>query len=466
MHKLHGVFLCIFYITDYAQITVKCVKKEQTMYKINFITFGCKVNHYETECMKSLFREASYEITEELSEADAVVINSCTVTSSGDSRALAALRKTRAALPDAVIALTGCYPQANREEAAKLSEADIIAGTKSRAHIVELVGDCLENRTRIVELSDYSAEDIFEPLKCTRFDSNTRAFVKIQDGCNQFCSYCMIPFARGRCRSKPVDVLREEIRAIAENGVKEIVLSGINLAFYGREWGLDLADAAELCAETEGIERIRLGSLEPEMMSEELLRRLKVLPQFCPQFHLSLQSGCERTLKAMNRKYTAEEYLALTERIRSIFPDCSFTTDVMVGFPQETEADHAESVEFIRRIGFAKVHVFRYSRRKGTRADKMDGQVPESVKTLRWQEMTAAADETREKYLSSLVGKTVPVLFERENSTEFHRGYAPDYTLIKISRKNPEKSLRNQIISVIIEEYGHECCIGSAVPDV
>ena len=436
------------------------------MYKINFITFGCKVNHYETECMKSLFREASYEITEEMSEADAVIINSCTVTSSGDSRALAALRKTRAALPDAVIALTGCYPQANREEAAKLSEADIIAGTKSRAHIVELVGDCLENRTRIVELSDYSAEDIFEPLKCTRFDSNTRAFVKIQDGCNQFCSYCMIPFARGRCRSKPVDVLREEIRAIAENGVKEIVLSGINLAFYGREWGLDLADAAELCAETEGIERIRLGSLEPEMMSEELLRRLKVLPQFCPQFHLSLQSGCERTLKAMNRKYTAEEYLALTERIRSIFPDCSFTTDVMVGFPQETEADHAESVEFIRRIGFAKVHVFRYSRRKGTRADKMDGQVPESVKTLRWQEMTAAADETREKYLSSLVGKTVPVLFERENSTEFHRGYAPDYTLIKISRKNPEKSLRNRIISVIIEEYGHDCCIGSAVSDV
>ncbi|MCR4639198.1 tRNA (N(6)-L-threonylcarbamoyladenosine(37)-C(2))-methylthiotransferase MtaB [Ruminococcus sp.] len=434
------------------------------MYKINFITFGCKVNHYETECMKSLFREAGYDVTEDMTEADAVVINSCTVTSSGDSRALAALRKARAALPEAVIALTGCYPQANREEAAKLSEADIIAGTKSRAHIVELVGDCLVNKSRVVELSDYSSEDLFEPLKCTRFDSNTRAFVKIQDGCNQFCSYCMIPFARGRCRSKPVEVLREEVKAIAESGVREIVLSGINLAFYGREWGLDLADAAELCAETQGIERIRLGSLEPEMMSEELLHRLKALPQFCPQFHLSLQSGCERTLKAMNRKYTAEEYLALTERIRSIFPDCSFTTDVMVGFPQETDSDHAESVEFIRKIGFAKVHVFRYSRRKGTRADKMTGQVAESVKTQRWQEMTAAADETREKYLSSLVGKTVPVLFERENSTEFHRGYAPDYTLIKISRKNPEKSLRNRIISVIIEEYGHDCCFGSAVP--
>ncbi|MBQ6212831.1 MAG: tRNA (N(6)-L-threonylcarbamoyladenosine(37)-C(2))-methylthiotransferase MtaB [Ruminococcus sp.] len=436
------------------------------MHKIFFITFGCKVNHYETECMKSMFREADYDITEDMTEADAVVINSCTVTSSGDSRALTALRRARAALPEAVIALTGCYPQANRDEAAKLSEADIIAGTKSRAHIVELVGNCLANKSRVVELSDYGSDDLFEPLKCTRFDSNTRAFVKIQDGCDQFCSYCLIPFARGRCRSKPVEVLRDEVRAIAEGGVKEIVLSGINLAFYGREWGLDLADAAEICAETQGIERIRLGSLEPEMMSEELLQRLKALPQFCPQFHLSLQSGCERTLKAMNRKYTAAEYLALTERIRSIFPDCSFTTDVMVGFPQETDEDHAESVEFIRKAGFAKVHVFRYSRRKGTRADKMTGQVPESVKTQRWQEMTAAADETREKYLSSLVGKTVPVLFERENSTEFHRGYAPDYTLIKISRKNPEKSLRNRIISVIIEEYGHDCCIGSAVPDV
>ncbi|PWJ11509.1 tRNA (N(6)-L-threonylcarbamoyladenosine(37)-C(2))-methylthiotransferase MtaB [Ruminococcus flavefaciens] len=436
------------------------------MYKVYFITFGCKVNHYETECMKELFRGADFAIADSPEGADAVVINSCTVTSSGDSRALAALRRTRAALPDAVIALTGCYPQANREEAEQLPEADIIAGTKHRSRIAGMVQSCLAERRRIVELSDYSSEDIFEPLKCTRFDSNTRAFVKIQDGCNQFCSYCMIPYARGRCRSKPLDVLRSEVRAIAEGGVKEIVLSGINLAFYGREFGADLADAAEICAATEGIERIRLSSLEPEMMSEQLLTRLRALPQFCPQFHLSLQSGCERTLKAMNRRYTAAEYLALTEHIRSIFPDCSFTTDVMVGFPQETDEDHAESVDFVRRVGFAKVHVFRYSRRKGTKADKMSGQVPESVKTLRWQEMTAAAEEKREEYLRAQVGKTVPVLFEREKSPEFHRGYAPDYTLIKISRKNPEKSLRNQIISVIIEECGHDCCFGSPVGDL
>ena len=432
------------------------------MYKISFVTFGCKVNQYETECMKSLFREAGFAVTEKVVSADAVVINSCTVTASGDSRALIALRKIRNAMPEAVIALTGCYPQANREDAEKLKEADIIVGTRNRAGIVGLVSDCLERHQRIVRISDYSADERFEPIKCTRFENNTRAFVKIQDGCNQFCSYCIIPYARGRCRSKPMELLYDEVKAISAGGVKEIVLSGINLAFYGREFGLDLASAVELCANTKGIERIRLGSLEPEMMSGNLLRRLAAVPQFCPQFHLSLQSGCERTLKAMNRKYTASEYLALTEHIRGIFPECSFTTDVMVGFPQETEEDHVESMAFVKMIGFSKVHVFRYSRRNGTKADQMSGQVPENIKSRRWQEMTAAADETREGYLRSLVGRTVPVLFERENSTVFHHGYAPDYTLVKISRKNPEKSLRNQIRSVIIEEYGHDCCFGSA----
>ena len=430
------------------------------MFKVFFITFGCKVNHYETECMKSLFRERGFEILRSQEGADAVVINSCTVTSSGDSRVLAALRKARAALPDAVIALTGCYPQASPDEAAKLTDADIIAGTKDRSGIPALVEECLADRQRIVRISPYIKGEPFEPIVCSRFDDNTRAFVKIQDGCDQFCSYCMIPFARGRCRSKPIEIVRREIADIAANGKKEIVLTGINLAFYGREFGYDMADAVKVCSGTGGIERIRLGSLEPEMMSEDMLMRLAAIPQFCPQFHLSLQSGCDRTLRAMNRKYTAEEYYQLTERIRRIFPDCSFTTDVMVGFPQETDEDFAESAAFVKKIGFAKVHVFRYSRRHGTRADKMDGQVPENVKTERWQKMTAAAGECREKYLASLVGKTVPVLFERENSTEFHHGYAPDYTLIKISRKNPEKSLRNRIISVIIESSSSDDCFG------
>ena len=200
-------------------------------------------------------------------------------------------------------------------------------------------------------------------MRCTQFDDNTRAFVKIQDGCDRFCSYCIIPYARGRSRSKPLEELREEAAGIAAGGRQEIVLSGINLAFYGTEYGLSLADAAEVCAGTEGISRVRLGSLEPEKMTDELLERLAALPELCPQFHLSLQSGCTRTLHAMNRRYTSEEYFELTQHIRRYFPDCSFTTDVMVGFPQETDEDFAQSVEFVERVGFAKVHVFRYSRR-------------------------------------------------------------------------------------------------------
>ena len=430
------------------------------MYKVFFITFGCKVNQYETECLKELFREHGWQTAAEDDSPDAVVINSCTVTSSGDSRALVALRRARAAHPSAVIVLTGCYPQSDPEGAAKLEAADIVCGTKDRGLIPGLVESFMEEHSRRIWLPPHERGELFEPMKCTRFEDNTRAFVKIQDGCDRFCSYCIIPYARGRCRSKPLDMLREEVRDIAANGIKEIVLSGINLAFYGAEWGLSLADAAEAAAGISGIERVRLSSLEPEMMTDEQLSRLAAMPGFCPQFHLSLQSGCTRTLKAMNRHYTADEYFELTERIRRYFPECAFTTDIMVGFPGETDEDFRESAGFVGKVGFSKVHVFRYSRRPGTPADRMPEQIPEAVKTLRWKEMTSAADAAREKYLRSLVGRTVPVLFERENSTEYHQGHAPDMTLIKISRKNPEKSLRNRIISVIIEVAGPDHCTG------
>ena len=435
------------------------------MYKVSFITFGCKVNHYETECLKELFRERGWLAAGDDEAPDAVVINSCTVTASGDSRVLTALRKARKVHSGAVIVLTGCYPQADREGASKLDAADIVCGTKDRKLIPELVERFISERQRTVWLPEHEKGEQFEPMECTRFEDNTRAFVKIQDGCDRFCSYCIIPYARGRCRSKPLEQLRGEIMKIAEGGVKEIVLSGINLAFYGAEWGMSLADAVETVAGIQGIERVRLGSLEPEMMTEEQLERLAAVPELCPQFHLSLQSGCTRTLKAMNRHYTADEYYELTERIRRYFPDCAFTTDIMVGFPQETDEDFRESVEFVRKVGFSKVHVFRYSRRHGTPADRMDGQITEAVKTERWKEMTAAADEMREKYLETLVGRTVPVLFERENCPEFHQGHAPDMTFIKISRKNTEKSLRNQIIRVIIEEYGRDACFGSPIDD-
>ena len=431
------------------------------MYKVFFITFGCKVNRYETECMKSEFLRYGYEISKDLKSADAVVINSCTVTSSGDSKVITALKKTRKQVPDTVIALTGCFPQANRIEAENISEADIVTGTKNRSLLPELVTECLQKRSRKVMIADYSKDDPFECLDCPSFGNNTRAFIKIQDGCNQFCTYCIIPYARGRCRSKPIDTVRSEIRAMAEIGKQEIVLTGINLAFYGTEYGLDLADAVEVCAETDGIKRIRLGSLEPEMMSDRLLERLKSTPQFCPQFHLSLQSGCTKTLKAMNRKYTAEEYYELTQRIRKFFPECSFTTDIMVGFPDETDEDFRQSLDFVKKVGFSRVHVFRYSRRHGTPADRMENQVSEQTKIQRASLMTATAMECEAKYLESLVGKTVEVLFERENCTDFHQGYSADYTLIKIPRINIEKSLRNQIFCVTIEESRSDFCIGT-----
>ncbi|MDE5834313.1 MAG: tRNA (N(6)-L-threonylcarbamoyladenosine(37)-C(2))-methylthiotransferase MtaB, partial [Ruminococcus sp.] len=330
--------------------------------------------------------------------ADVVVINSCTVTEYGDSGVLSTLRKVRKKLPSAVIVLTGCYPQANKDFAEKLSEADIITGTKNRQETVRLVSEFIENRFRKIEISEYTRNDPFENLDFPEFENNTRTFMKIQDGCNQFCTYCIIPYARGRCRSRNIESVKAEAEKSALMGKKEIVLTGINLAFYGAEYGINLADAVEICAEVDGIERIRLGSLEPEKMSDDLLKRLSAVEKLCPQFHLSLQSGCNRTLKAMNRHYTAEEYSELTQKIRSFFPECSFTTDIMVGFPDETEEDFRESVEFVKRIGFSRVHVFRYSRRKGTPADRMSGQIPERIKSLRAEKMAEAVKESEAKY--------------------------------------------------------------------
>lgn len=430
------------------------------MYKVFFITFGCKVNQYETECMKADLLSKGFESAESADVADVILLNSCTVTSSGDSKSLYALRKLRKDRPDALIVLTGCLPQASPEIADSIPEADIIAGTKNRSLLSGMILEFLEHRQRIVEIARYGASDSFEDLVHSDFTGKTRAFVKIQDGCNQFCSYCIIPFARGRCRSKPLDVLRDELKMLADAGHREIVLVGINLAFYGMEYGLRLADAVEECCHISGIERVRLGSLEPEVISDDDLLRLSRCPQFCPQFHLSLQSGSDSVLRRMNRRYTTAEYFDLVCRIRKIFPDASFTTDIMTGFPEETEEEFVQSLEFAEKVGFAKIHVFQYSPRKGTVAEKMP-QLSKKIKAERADRLKALGSQLQEKYLRNLVGKTLPVLFERENSTEFHHGYAPDYTLIKISRKNSKKSLRNFIFYVTIEEAHNDYCYGT-----
>ncbi len=432
------------------------------MYKVYFITFGCKVSQYETECLKSCFSSAGLEITENEEEGDVFVVNSCTVTGSGDSKSLYAVRKLRRSYPDSIIVLTGCLPQASPETAEKCHEADIVTGTREREKLPSLVMQIIENRSHIVDIPEYTSNDAFEDISNQGVSGKTRAFLKIQDGCNCFCSYCIIPYARGRCRSKPMDSLVKEVTALAQAGHREIVLVGINLAFYGQEYGLRLIDAVEECCKINGIERVRLGSLEPEMITNDDLVRFSRLPKFCPQFHLSLQSGCGRTLQRMHRKYTPDEYFALVEKIRNIFPDAAFTTDIMVGFPQESEEDFAESMAFAEKVGFAKIHVFQYSPRKGTVAAGFP-QLPKSVKAERADRMKALGERLTEKYMDSLVGKTVPVLFERESSEEFHQGHAPDMTLIKIFREKSKKSLRNLIFYVIIEESRGDHCIGRII---
>ena len=430
--------------------------------KVFFAGFGCKVNQYETESIKADFISEGFETADEITSADVIVINSCTVTSSGDSKSLYFLRKARKDNPEAVIVLTGCMPQATPEIAESIPEADIVTGTKERGNIVSLVKEFTKSRNQIVSIGKYCASDKFEEIIPGDFSEKTRAFVKIQDGCNQFCTYCIIPYARGRCRSKPLDILEKEIYTLARSGHKEIVLVGINLAFYGKEFGIRLVDAVELCCKINGVERVRLGSLEPEVISDEDLLRLSKLPQFCPQFHLSLQSGCDKTLKAMNRHYNTEEYYGLVKKIRNIFPECSITTDIMVGFPNETDEDFEASLEFVKKVGFAKIHVFQYSPRNGTSAAKQP-QIKNSVKHERADRMKNLGDELKQKYLEKQIGKTVPVLFERENSPEFHQGYAPDYTLIKIPAKNCEKSLRRLIFYVKIRESEKDCCIGEII---
>lgn len=434
------------------------------MYKVYFITFGCKVSQYETECMRSCFVSAGFDIANSEDEAQIFVVNSCTVTGSGDKKSLYAVRRLRRAYPDSVIVLTGCLPQSNKDIGEVCPEADIINGTKERDKNPALVKQVIADKSRIFHVPEFVSGEKFEDIPYESSFSQTRAFMKIQDGCNCFCSYCIIPYARGRCRSKPIESVKYEAERLAESGHRELVLVGINLAFYGQEFGLRLADAVEICCNTGGIDRVRLGSIEPEMLTDEDLQRLSALPQFCPQFHLSLQSGSAAVLKRMNRKYTPEEYMAIVEKIRGYFPDAAFTTDVMVGFPEETEEEFEESLAFVEKVGFAAIHVFQYSPRKGTPAAAMK-QIPNKIKAERGDRMKAAGEKLSKKYLESLVGKKVPVLFERENSPEFHQGHAPDHTLVKVFRENSKKCLRNSILYVIIEECRNDYCIGRIADD-
>ncbi|MCH5192546.1 MAG: tRNA (N(6)-L-threonylcarbamoyladenosine(37)-C(2))-methylthiotransferase MtaB, partial [Oscillospiraceae bacterium] len=412
---------------------------------VYFITFGCKVNLYETENMKQLFLRSGYTVSASEADADIFIVNSCTVTGTGDKKLKKELHRLRREYPQSVIALTGCFPQAFPEEAKAVPEADIITGTKNRSSLPELVSEHISSKTQVFGIYEYDRSESFEDMPNTGYENNTRAFLKIQDGCGMFCTYCIIPYSRGGFRSKPLESVISEAKGFADAGYKEIVLVGINLSFYGVDMGKRLADAVEAVCGIDGIERVRLGSVEPEMLTEEDIKRFAALPKLCPQFHLSLQSGCDKTLKAMNRRYLTEDYKNIVRTLRSSSKDCSITTDIMVGFPGETEEDFLQSLEFAQDTGFAKAHIFPYSKRSGTPAAEMPEQVPEEVKHIRSDRMGAAMEESRKKFLQSQVGKVFPVLFEREKSDGLHHGYTPNYTQVKILTKYSDKSLRNQI---------------------
>ncbi len=424
-----------------------------------FYTFGCKVNACDTAGMQALLDQNGYTHAATPETANVIVCNACTVTASGDSRLRTTLRKLRRTCPDAMLVVTGCFPQAYPEQVIALPEADLLLGTNQRVRLPELLAAHRPHARTACQIIPYTGEEAFELLSYDTMPDNTRAFLKIQDGCNCFCSYCIIPYARGRCRSLSPETLQECVQAFARNGYQEVVLCGINLGFYGIEWDGTLAEAVEAAADT-GIERIRLGSLEPERLTDDQLYRLAQIPAFCPQFHISLQSGCDDTLRRMRRKYTCAEYAQICARIRHHFPGCAITTDLMVGFPGETDEDFSDSLSFAKSCGFSAMHVFRYSPRPGTRAATFPEQVPDGVKTKRMEQAQQAAYEMKAAFLHTQVGQVAPVLFERERDENFHTGHTPNGTVVRIPTKNAKKSLRNRIFYVRIEDSDAECCYG------
>lgn len=432
--------------------------------KVSVITLGCKVNQYESQAMLDQLTRAGFTACDRAEEGDVVIINSCTVTSTSDHKVRQTLHRVRRGNADAVIVLTGCMPQAFPELAEQLTDADVVLGNSNRHALLPDILQYLSSRQRIVDIVPHEKAAAFESMRVERFFERTRAFVKIEDGCNRFCSYCIIPYARGRVRSKPLEELRGEVADIAANGYREIVLTGINLSAYGQELGLHLCDAVEAACAPDGIARVRLGSLEPEQLSEDVIARLAKQEKLCPQFHLSLQSGCDATLRRMNRHYTTDEYRTIVKNLRAAFPNCAITTDIMVGFPGETEAEFEESLTFAGEIGFAKAHVFSYSRRPGTKANDAPDQVTQRVKEERSRRMIAVTQQTKENFFQQQLGRTEAVLFEQEAAPNVYDGYTANYTPVKVSSA---RDLRGQILPVLLKEADAGSCYGTlASPEI
>ena len=415
---------------------------------------GCKVNAYETEAMQELLEQEGYEIVPFHEDADVYIINTCTVTNMADRKSRQMLHRAKKKNPDAVVVACGCYVQAKQDE---IDESiDIVVGNNRKKNIVEILAEyeaAKEEQTVQKEVIDINHTDEYEELHLTKTAEHTRAYIKVQDGCNQFCSYCIIPFARGRVRSRSYDSVIAEVKKLAEGGYKEVVLTGIHLSSYGVDTGENLLSLIQGVHEVTGIERIRLGSLEPRIITEEFVQAIAKLPKMCPHFHLSLQSGCDETLRRMNRRYTAKEYMDGCKLLRKYFDHPALTTDVIVGFPGETEEEFAASQAFIDQVDFYETHVFKYSRRQGTKAAAMENQIPETEKTKRSNELLELNRKKQKAYEERLIGTTQEVLMEEAvqiDGETWQVGHTKEY--VKIGRKT-EENLTNQLVNVEIESH-------------
>jgi len=420
------------------------------MKKVAFYTLGCKVNQYETEAMAEAFENAGYMQVDFEEKADVYVINTCTVTGLSARKSRQAIRKAKQMNRNAVVAAVGCYPQTAKEEVEKLDEVDIIVGTADRAKIPQYVEEFMSGRGKISVVGNIMKNHAFEELKIERYKNRTRAFLKIQEGCSQFCSYCIIPYARGPIRSRPPEDVLKEVSRLAEAGFKEVVLTGIHIASYGKDTGgIRLLDLIMKVHEIEGIDRIRLGPIEPTMITKEFAAAAAGLNKLCPHYHVSLQSGCDETLARMNRKYTAGEYKRAVELLRSYIPDVALTTDVMVGFPGETEAEFEKTVKFLEEINFAKIHVFKYSPRKGTPAATFKEQIDGETKEKRSARLIELSDRCTVSFNKRFTGRIFPVLYEQEvkGAEGYFEGLTPNYIRV-ISKGN--NNLAGKILPTVL----------------
>lgn len=430
------------------------------MKKAASFALGCKVNQYESEAIAELFAEKGYEIVGIDEEADVYVINTCTVTNFGDKKSRQLIRKVKRQNENAIVAVVGCYAQTAPKELMEIAGVNLVIGTKDRAQIVEMVEQY--DRANGVEnhVSDIMKERVFEPLSIQKLANRTRAYLKIQDGCSQYCSYCIIPYARGPIRSREPQEVVAEVKRLAENGFKEVVLTGIHVASYGKDRrDTSLLDILKQVHEVEGIERIRFSSIEPNVVTEEFAQTMATLPKVCDHFHLSLQSGCDKTLKEMNRKYDTEKYRQAAATLRKYLPKVALTTDIIVGFPGETEEDFRESYAFAEEIGFAKIHVFPYSPKRGTPAAARKDQLLNAVKAERSHTLIQLSDKMAADFLADAVGTDAEVLYERAVGEGIYEGHTTNY--MKVHGRS-EVDLTNRICKTHITRAEGEMLFGEA----